>query len=131
MKIKKTEKMSHVPITIFHIDGRINLDTADDLRNEARSAHENGVKNLILDMKDVKSLTSEGLRAIHFIYKLFLEKTEAEDKKGATGSTGSVIKSTHLKILNPTDNIRRVINIAGFDLFIDVFDDLDQAITSF
>lgn len=131
MEIKKTENLSRMPITIFHIDGRINLDTADDLRNEAQSAHQNGVTNLILDMKDVKSLTSEGLRAIHFIYKLFLEATEGKDKKETTDPTGSIIKSTHLKILNPPDHIRRVIKIAGFDLFIDVFDDMDQAIASF
>ena len=131
MKITKSEKIGRVPVTIFHLDGRLNLDTAEDLRNEARDACEMGVKNLLLDMEELKSLTSEGLRAIHFIYKLFLEKSNAVDKKGSKDSAGSVIKSTHLKILNPPANIRQVINIAGFELFIDVLDDMDQAIASF
>ena len=131
MEITKSEKIGRVPVAIFHIDGRLNLDTAEDLRDEARDAHEKGVTNLLLDMKDVKSLTSEGLRAIHFIYKLFLEKSNAVDKKDSKGSAGSVIKSTHLKIVNPSVNIRQVINIAGFELFIDVLDDMDQAIASF
>ncbi len=130
MKITISEKMGRTPVTVFHIDGRINLDTADELRKKAKEAYDSGTKDLLLDMKDVKSLTSEGLRAIHYVYKLFLER-QADEQVDAVSKQRSLIKSTHLKILNPPDNIHRVLDISGFELFIDVFNNLEQALVSF
>jgi hypothetical protein len=40
-------------------------------------------------------------------------------------------KSPFLKLLNPQPDIRRVLNISGFDAYIMVFDDQQTAIDSF
>jgi hypothetical protein len=47
------------------------------------------------------------------------------------GAGGALRKSPHLKLLNPPPALRRVLQIAGFDVFIDIFDDLQTAIDSF
>jgi anti-anti-sigma regulatory factor len=114
-----------VPVTVFHIKGRINLESADDLRQSAQDAHNKGARDLLLDMNDVLSLTSEGLRAVHYIYKLFL------GEKGGEETPGSLVKSEHFKLVNPPEGIRRVLNIAGFDTFIEVLEDLEEAVKSF
>ena len=125
MEITISEKMDRVPVTVFHITGRINLESAEDLRQSAKDVYDKGNRDLLLDMEKVLSLTSEGLRAIHYIYKLYLEKQPEGD------SPSSLVKSTHFKLVNPSESIRRVLNIAGFDTFIEVLDDVEEAVASF
>jgi anti-anti-sigma regulatory factor len=132
MKISVSQKIGRVPVTIFQIEGRINLGSADDLRQQAQTVYEQGTRDLLLDLSQVKSLTSEGLRAIHFIYKLFLDKKSIDSADDTQSKTeGKPTKSAHLKVLNPSSNVRRVLNISGFDMFIEVFDNLNKAIASF
>jgi anti-anti-sigma regulatory factor len=49
------------------------------------------------------------------------------DRAGA-GAEG---KSEHLKLLNPQQEIRRVLEIAGFDSLFDIFEDRDEALAAF
>jgi hypothetical protein len=99
MDIKVTEKTGRVPVTVFQLDGRINIGTADDLRQRAKDIFDSGFQNLLLDLTQVKSLTSEGLRAIHFIYNLFLvkePKDAKEDTKAVAVEDKPEIVSTQL-----------------------------------
>ena len=42
------------------------------------------------------------------------------------------VKEVHnVKLLKPSDAARRVLKTLGFDQFFEVFDDLDEAISSF
>ena len=44
---------------------------------------------------------------------------------------GGSFKSPYVKLLNPSKNVRRLLEISGFELFFDIYTDLDTAIASF
>jgi anti-anti-sigma factor len=111
------------PVTIFHLEGRIHLGTAAQLREKAQEEYDRGARNLILDLSEVQSMTSEGLRSINMIYNLF--KGESAERREA------MVKSAHVKLLNPSADIRRILNVSGFDLFLEIYDQSRDALASF
>ena len=40
-------------------------------------------------------------------------------------------KAAHFKLLNPSSDLIRVLKVAGFDSFIEIYEDLDEAVASF
>jgi hypothetical protein len=47
------------------------------------------------------------------------------------GAAAGLSKSPYLKLLNPTDAVARVIKTLGFDVYLDIYQDRDEAINSF
>lgn len=123
MKIRVTQEQGQVPVKVFHLQGQLNLGTAATLEQAAQDAHAAGMRDLLIDMSAVSSLTSAGLRAIHAVYRLLSNSPEAPVESGEP--------SPHLKLLNPSAELRRVLKISGFDLFIEIHDDPQTAIASF
>ena len=124
MKISITQESARVTVTVFTVSGMINLGTVGELEDEAREYYEGGMRNLLIDLSEVVSLTSAGLRALLGISKML------EDEEGG-GEAGGVGKSEHLKLLNPKPQIRGVLNIASFDSLFDIFEDREKALAAF
>ncbi len=121
MNLRIERAQGRVPITVLHIAGQVNLGTSEQLEQTARAEYDQGMRNLLIDLSETTSLTSAGFRVLHALYLLL------ENPQPGTGE----IKSAHLKLLNPSPDLRRVIRIAGFDDYIEVCDDLTAAIASF
>ena len=126
MEITVSQEQSRVPVTVFRIEGRINLGNADELTKMAEEAYKYGMRNLLIDLTQVNSLTSVGLRSILSILKLF--GTGSGDPGSEAKPNG---KSPHLKILNPSAYILMVLKTAGFDRYIETYDNLQEALASF
>jgi len=122
MNINVTQTQGRIPVTVFHVQGRVNMGSAQELEEKARSAYAGGMRDLLIDLSEVLSMTSAGLRAIHVIFKLL------EDKPVDGGMQH---KSIHLKLCGAPAQIRRVFTISGFDNFIDIHDDQQAALASF
>jgi anti-anti-sigma regulatory factor len=130
MEIIVTQEQGRVPITGFEVSGFINLGTASQLEEEARQAYDQGMRYLLIDLSGVGSMSSAGLRSV-----LVISKMLANDRGDQTTEEGALenetMKSPYLKLLNPQPGIQRVLNIAGFDKFVDIYEDKTQAINSF
>ena len=126
MKITVTQEQGLVPVSVFRIEGRINLGNADELTSMAEEAYKLGMRNLLIDLTEVDSLTSAGLRAILSIMKLL--GTDSED---SGSGTKPVSKSTHLKLLNPSPYVLTVLKTAGFDRYLETYNHLQEALASF
>lgn len=109
-----------VPVTILRVEGDIDASTHKALQDKAAEVIESGTKYLLLDLGGVKYMGSAGFRALHAISNML----HTEDEPG-------MMKSTHLKLLNPTDAVARVIKTLGFDVYLDIFQDKDTAVNSF
>jgi anti-anti-sigma factor len=120
MDIVISQEQARVPVTVVQVKGRINLGSAAQLEQQVRTAIANGARDVLIDLGEVSSLTSVGLRTIQAVHRLL------GDQPAQPGG-----KSDHLKLLNPTAEVRRVLNIAGFDLSIDIFADKQTALQSF
>lgn len=105
-------------VRILHLNGPVDANTQKDLEGKAEEVISSGADNIVLDLKGVSFLGSAGLRALNVI-------------AGKFGGDSQSARFAHIKLLNPSDEVRRVLKTLGFDDYIGVYDDLDQAINSF
>jgi hypothetical protein len=125
LTITKTEGK----VLIMHLTGMLDGQTHETLYNAARAEYDAGIRQLVLDLKELEVITSAGLGALHNIYKLFTPKTEIEAWEKE--NHGVPYKSTYFKLAAAPSNIYYVLNIAGFLSNIPVFPDLPGALASF
>ena len=104
------------PVTVIHASGHVDASNAGEIEDAAMSAINGGAGKLLLDMGKITFMSSAGFRSIHKIY-------QALHPEGGSGN---------LKILNPSDEIARLVKTLGFDNFVAVLSgDLKQAVDSF
>lgn len=112
--IKVSQVQGRVPVTVFHVQDRINLGNYKLMEDAARKAYEDGTRNLVIDLSASESLTSIGVRALVIIHKLL-----------------SAEGGSHLKLAAPIPSIREMLGIAGITQFIEIYDTVDEAVASF
>jgi anti-anti-sigma factor len=116
--IKVSQARGHVPVTVLHLQDRVNLGNTAELEKAAQEAYEDGMRDVVIDLKDAPSLTSAGIRAIVALHKMLM-KGESE---------GS---ARHLKLVSPTSYVREVLDIAGLSEYIEIYDSVEEAVASF
>jgi anti-anti-sigma factor len=116
------------PIVVLHLRGHLHGDTETKLMSEVRQVHQDGTRNLLLDLSEVEILTSAGLRAIHNSFVLF---TPRNDVAVINEHPDEPYKSPYFKLVCPNPNIYYVLNIAGFLQNIPIYNDVDEAVLSF
>ena len=150
MNITVMQERGRNPVTVFRIEGGINLGNAHELEQKAQEAYQEGTRNLLMDLSDVSSLTSAGLRAIMVIDRLLgggaswprtPDAVSGEERLGGQPTGGSASsepetttgthKSPHLKLLSPQPYVLRVLRVAGVEDSIEIHDNLKDAIASF
>lgn len=132
MEVHVAQAHGRVPVTVFHIVGSIHLGNAEQLESQARAAVVDGSHNVIFDLTGVPSMTSAGLRVLHVLYKLLGSVDQQKDGNGHIAEQNvSSAKSAHLKLVNPSPSLLRVLSIAGFDTFLEIHDNVPDAIASF
>ena len=123
MHIRVAHEEGRVPITVFYVQGQINMGSTAQLEQLARAEYDEGMRNLLIDLSEASSLTSAGLRTLLVLYRLL--------DAPLSGTRAAQLKSSHLKLLNVPPNLQQVIQISGLDNFIDSYGDLPTAIASF
>ncbi|HLF27963.1 MAG TPA: STAS domain-containing protein [Anaerolineae bacterium] len=135
LEISVSHEQGRVPVTVFHLKGRANLGTIERLQTKAQETVRAGARHLLLDLGEVLSLTSAGLRAIHNIHTLLRDAALEQDadarRQAEEASRPPVQKSPHLKLVNPRPEVLRVLKIAGYDKFLEIHDDWQEAVASF
>ena len=128
MHIVVSHEERDVPVSLVFIRG--DLTSEEPLKTRAKEEHDAGASNILLDLSDVPYISSSGLRAIHYIYDLYRVKSadESELKRGIADGT---YKSQNLKLLNPSQNSMKALQVAGYDMFLEIYTDLDEALSSY
>jgi hypothetical protein len=132
MEIVVEKEVARVPVTVFRIKGDLSAETGDQLVQRAQDSYEAGMRDLLLDLGNATFVSSAGLRAIHQVFALLREDSlEENDKAISAGIREGTYHSPHLKLLNPSSQVLNVLRMAGFDMFLDVFDNRREALASF
>lgn len=130
--IRTSQVHGRQPVTIIHVLDRINLGNVEQFEQAAREAYLQGNRNLLIDLTKVPSITSAGLRAILVIYQLLGSESSNHAAAGTeAGALGRPVKSVYLKILNASPEVRKVLRIAGFEDYLEIYDSQDEAIASY
>lgn len=102
----KTKKEKN--LAIVAASGEIDAVTCTRLEEELGGLIEKGETRIILDLKEVRYISSAGLRVI-------LSSTQKLDGKGK------------LVLARLTEDVFEIIEMTGFTHIMDIFDDLDKA----
>lgn len=132
LQITVSAQQGRVPITIFHLNGDIDANSFELVEAQARQVYEAGARNLLLDLTKVGYISSAGLSMLHTIFTMLRsnsqEESDATIKKGLRDGT---FKSPHLKLLNPSPRVLETLSLMGFDMFLEIHSNLNEAIASF
>lgn len=105
-------------VAIMRLQGSLDANTQGTLEEKAREAFDGGAEYLIIDMSGLDYLGSAGMRAIHAITTML-----SPSEPG--------MRSSHLKVVSPSPAAAKVFKTLGFDAFIDIHDNVDEAIAAF
>ena len=130
MEIHVSQQQGNVPVTVLKIKGPVTDN--EELERLAGQAIEGGARYIALDLADVPYMATSGLRAIHAIYdRLRLAASGAGDDPTGRGIAAGTYVSPHLKLVKPTPHVLEVLRAAGYDMFLEIHKDVQQAIASF
>lgn len=132
MEIKVSKEDGRVPVTLVHVDGNIDSSTAESFQSQVQDLVEDGARDILIDLAHVPYISSAGLRALHALFSQLRELSpDVSDTEMRDGVRAGTYKSPHLKLVNMTSDARKAFDIAGFDMYIDTFDDVKTAVASF
>lgn len=118
LKIASEDIQVDVPVTVFHLRGWLDAQSEGQLLEAARKASDDGARYLLIDLSELDTLTSAGMRALQKVYQIF-----SSQEGGAT--------TTHLKLCNAPPQIYNVLGITGFLQQIPMYESQDAALESF
>jgi anti-anti-sigma regulatory factor len=128
LTITTSQIQGDVSVAVLHIKGHLHGSTEKELLDRARQAHEDGARHILLDLSELDVLSGAGLRAVQNIFKLFTPQSDVElmHQHG-----DEPYKSPYLKIVCPNPQIYYIFNVAGFLQNILVYNNLEEATSSF
>ena len=136
MNISVSEQQGNVPVTVLKVDGQLDGQSYQDLIAKARELYDAGARDFLLDLSDLTYISSAGLVAIHSIALMVKGEELPDTESGWTayrsmGRTSAAGLQTHIKLLNPREEVKNVLDMVGFGNVFQIFTDLDQAVKSF
>ncbi len=107
-----------VPVTVFHLRGWLDAQSEEDFLKWAGEAYENGARYLLLDLSELDTLTSAGMRAIQKVFKMY-------------NPEGTSKESPHLKMASAPPQVYHALKMTGFLLTIPMYESVQSAIDTF
>lgn len=113
-QIQRPDKNS---VTVFHLRGWLDAQSEPSLVTAAQEVHTQGVRYLILNLEDINTLTSAGIRGLQKVYKLFTD-SNPNDK-------------VHLKLCSAQPQVYHVLALTGFLQTMPMYETLKAALISY
>ena len=136
MNISVSQQQGNVPVTVIKVDGQLDGQSYQDLIGKARELYDAGARDFLLDLSDLTYISSAGLVAIHSIALLVNGEELPDPESGwsayrSMGRTSAAGLQTHIKLLNPREDVRNVLDMVRFGNVFQIFNNLDEAVKSF
>jgi anti-anti-sigma regulatory factor len=136
MLISVSQMQGKVPVSVVKVDGQLDGQTYQDLITKAQELYKSGTRDFLIDLSDLTYISSAGLVALHSI-ALLAKGEELPDTEHGWAAYRSMARTstaglqTHIKLLNPRDEVKNVLDMVGFTNVFEIFTDRDQAVRSF
>ncbi len=105
-------------IVVIHLGGWLDALSEARLVAAVQKAKDEGAEYVLLELSEMDTITSAGIRAMQKAYQILTPKVEA-------------YKIPHLKLCNAPAQIYQVLGITGFLLNVPMYESMDDAIDSF
>jgi anti-anti-sigma factor len=131
MDITITQEEGRVPVTVLHVNGKTDSESAKKLQEKAMEVIDGGARYLIFDLSKIPYMSSAGLRVLQEVFNKLREVAPDESDKDmhrhiADGSYAL----PNLKLVNPTPEVTEVLKMSGFDMLVSIEKDLQKALAS-
>jgi anti-anti-sigma factor len=136
MEIAVSTTQGRVPITLLQPHGKLDASTYKALLAKAQELFQAGSRDMLIDLSAVDYMSSAGLVALHTI-ALLLRGEEMPDVEAGWQTLKSIDRDRgagmqpHFKLLSPQPRVERVLEMAGFTEFIEIFSDPQAAVAAF
>ena len=118
LKITSEQVQAAVPVTVLQVRGWLDAQSEEQLLAVARTAFDEGARYILIDMSELDTITSAGIRSLQKIYQMYTPKEDW-------------FKIAHLKLCNAPPQIYNVLGITGFLHNIPMYESLEAALETF
>lgn len=136
MNISTTKEAGRVDVTVLRVEGQLDGQSYQNLIEKAKELFNAGARDFILDLTDLTYISSAGLVALHSI-ALMVKGEEMPDTEHGWSTYRSMGRGSeaglqaHIKLLNPREEVKNVLDMVGFDRLFEIFTDRNEAVKSF
>lgn len=136
MNISVSKEAGRVDVTVLRVEGQLDGQSYQSLITKARELFDAGAHDFLIDLTDLTYISSAGLVALHSI-ALMLKGEEMPDTEHGWSAYRSMGRGSeagvqaHIKLLNPSEEVRSVLEMVGFDKVFEIFTDRTEAVKSF
>lgn len=132
MDVTISHDQGSVPVTVFHVDGDIDSSNHEELERIVFQEIDAGSRYILFDLSAVPFMSSAGFRTFMKVFKRLRALSEGVSEENLhKGINTGTYKSPNLKIFKPNKLVTGTMKIAGFDMFLEVHEDMQAAIDSF
>ncbi len=136
MNLTVSQQQGRAPVTVIHLDGKLDSNSFQHLIDEAKKLFSGGARHLILDMTKLTYLSSAGIVAMQSTAKLFREESLPDVEAGwnavrSLDKQHTVGVQKNVKLLNVPPEVWNVLDMVGIADFFEMHTDLAQAVASF
>lgn len=134
MDIEVRTENGRVPVTVVHVHGNLDSASYEDFQSKAEALIAGGAHHMLIDLAHVSHVSSAGFRAFHTLFnKLRAIHLDDNLSEGDVmqGIKAGTYHSPHLKLVNMSVEIKSVFEMSGFDMYLETYDDVKQAVASF
>ena len=136
MNISVSQVQGKVPVSVVKLDGQLDGQNYQELITKAQELYNSGTRDFLIDLSDLSYLSSAGLVALHSVALLAKGEELPDTEHGwsayrSMGRTSTAGLQAHVKLLNPRDEVKNVLDMVGFTNVFEIFTDRDEAVKSF
>lgn len=129
MEITVSQELGRVPVTVVHAHGNIDSTSYEHFQTRVEGLIKHGSSDVLLDLREVPYISSAGLRALNQIYNQL--NKEQDPNAVSKGVSAGTYKAAHLKLLAPSHRVHETLKMSGFDMFLDIFPNMHDALAAF
>ena len=136
MEISVSKAQGKVQVSIVKLSGQLDGQNYQDLIAKAKEIYEGGARNFLIDLAELTYISSAGLVALHTVALLARGEALPDTEAGwsairSLGRTSSGGLQKNVKLANPREEVRSVLEMVGFSHAFEIFNDVDEAVNSF
>jgi anti-anti-sigma factor len=118
LKVTSERAQGREDIMIIHVGGWLDAHAEGQFVDAVQKARDEGAKYVLLELSEMDTITSAGIRAMQKAYQIVTPRDEA-------------FKIPYLKLCNAPAQIYQVLGITGFLINVPMYESMEDAIDSF
>ena len=117
-KLLREQPQSKPDVAVLHLRGWLDAQSEQKLVDAVQQAKDSGCQYVLLEMRDVDTITSAGIRAIQKAYRILTP-------------AGDVSTMARLKLCNAPAPVYQVLSMTGMLLSVPMYESAQDAVESF